>query len=153
MKNLILLFALVFGLSVNANPIKDTTKNASVEKNTSKIEANKMNLDIVYSTSVNTFCKLITTGNYDAVKSMIKAGIDINEKSVGMTPLMYAARYNRVDIVNLLIANGADLKAKSNKGYTALKYAKISKAHDTYKIIEAALKAQKDKKKARKNSK
>jgi len=149
MKNLILLFALAFGLTVNANPTNDTIKNANVEKNTSKVEANKMNLNIVYSTSVSTFCKLITTGNYDAVKSMIKAGVDIDKKSIGMTPLMYAARYNRVNIVKLLIANGADLKEKSNKGYTALKYAKISKADDTYKIIEDALKIQKAERKAK----
>ena len=145
MKNLILLFALVFGLTVNANPIKDTTKNAKIEK----VESSKMNLNIVYSTNVNTFCKLITTGNYDAVKSMIKAGVDIDKKSIGMTPLMYAARYNRVDIVKLLIANGADLKEKSNKGYTALKYAKISKANDTYKIIAEALETQKAERKAK----
>ena len=145
MKNLILLFALVFGLTVNANPIKDTTKNAKIEK----VESSKMNLNIVYSTSVSTFCKLITTGNYDAVKSMIKAGVDIDKKSIGMTPLMYAARYNKVDIVKLLIANGADLKERSNKGYTALKYAKISKANDTYKIIAEALETQKAERKAK----
>lgn len=145
MKNLILLFALVFGLTVNANPIKDTTKTSKIEK----VESSKMNLDVVYSTNVNTFCKLITIGNYDAVKSMIKAGVDIDKKSIGMTPLMYAARYNRADIVKLLIANGADLKEKSNKGYTALKYAKISKAHDTYKIIAEALENQKAERKAK----
>ncbi|MET2986661.1 ankyrin repeat domain-containing protein [Aureibaculum conchae] len=145
MKNLILLFAFVFGLTVNANPIKDTTKNAKIEK----VESSKMNLNIVYSTSVSTFCKLITTGNYDAVKSMINAGVDIDKKSIGMTPLMYAARYNKVDIVKLLIANGADLKEKSNKGYTALKYAKISKAKDTYNIIAEALEAQKAERKAK----
>ncbi len=149
MKNLILLFALVFGLAVNANPINDTTKNANIEK----VETSKMNLDVVYKTSVSTFCKLITTGNNDAVKSMMKAGVDIDKKSIGMTPLMYAARYNRVDLVNLLIANGADLKVKSNKGYTALKYAEISKAHDTYKIIQDALIAQKSEKKAKRHRK
>ncbi len=149
MKNLILLSALVFGLTVNANPIKDTTKYAKVEKYTSHINANNMNLDIVYRTNVNPFGKIITTGNYDAVKCMIEAGVDIDKKSVGMTPLMYAARYNRVDVVNLLIENGADVNAKSNKGYSALKYAKISKAYDTYKIISDALKSQKAEKRAK----
>ena len=70
---------------------------------------------------------------------MIEAGTDINQKSVGMTPLMYAARYNRVEIVNLLIAQGADLKTKSNRGFTALEYAEMSKANDTYKIISDTL--------------
>ncbi|MBJ2176162.1 ankyrin repeat domain-containing protein [Aureibaculum sp. A20] len=121
-----------------------------MDNNISNMETNSINLDIVYSTNVNAFCKLITTGNYDAVKSMIIAGVDIDKKSVGMTPLMYAARYNNVNIVKLLIANNANLKVKSDKGYTALKYAKISKAHDTYKIIEDATKAKKKAKRKRK---
>ena len=150
MKNLILLSALVFGLAVHANPVNDTIKNVKMDNNISNMERSSMNLNIVYSTNVNAFCKLITTGNYDAVKSMIVAGVDINKKSVGMTPLMYAARYNNVNIVKLLIANGANLKVKSDKGYTALIYAKISKAHDTYKIIEDALKAKKKAKRKRK---
>ncbi|WP_233098826.1 ankyrin repeat domain-containing protein [Aureibaculum flavum] len=150
MKNLILLSALVFGLAVYANPINDTIKNVKMDNNISNMETNSINLDIVYSTNVNAFCKLITTGNYDAVKSMIIAGVDIDKKSVGMTPLMYAARYNNVNIVKLLIANNANLKVKSDKGYTALKYAKISKAHDTYKIIEDATKAKKKAKRKRK---
>ena len=87
----------------------------------------------------STFCKLITKGDLDAVKSMIIAGADINKKSIGMTPLMYAARYNRVEIVNLLISKGANLKLKSNRGYTALDYAEMSKAHDAYKIISEAI--------------
>ena len=97
------------------------------------------NNEVIFTTEVNTFCKLITKGDIEAVKSMITAGTDINQKSVGMTPLMYAARYNRVEIVGLLIIHGADLKTKSNRGFTALEYAEMSKANDTYKIISDTL--------------
>lgn len=90
--------------------------------------------------NVSTFCKLITAGNYDAVKAMIENGTNINRKSTGLTPLMFAARYNKVEIVKLLIKKGAKLKVKSDRGYTALDYAKISKAHEAYKVIEEALK-------------
>ena len=100
-------------------------------------------------TETDTFCTLIKQGNFEAVKDMIKAGADVNKKSVGMTPLMYAARQNRVEIVKLLIANGAELKVKSNKGFTALKYAKMSKAYDAAQIISDELKALKAKKKSR----
>ena len=103
-------------------------------------ELNKSNTKTSFEyLNVNTFCKLITAGNYDAVKAMIDSGTDINKKSMGMTPLMFAARYNKVNIVKLLISKGAKLKVKSNKGYTALKYAKISKAHETYKVLVKAL--------------
>ncbi len=89
--------------------------------------------------NVSTFCKLITAGNYDAVKAMIENGTNINRKSTGLTPLMFAARYNKVEIVKLLINKGAKLKVKSERGYTALQYAKMSKAHESYKVIKAAL--------------
>ena len=138
MKNLILSSALVLGLAVNAAPI---TSNDLIESTSH---------EVVFNVEVSTFCKLITQGEFEAVQSMIKAGVDINKKSIGMTPLMYAARYNRVEIVKLLIANEADLKIKSNKGYTALRYAKISKAHETYKVISEAIDAKKKQRKRRK---
>jgi len=127
MKKLFLSLALVSGIAVSAASL---TFNEPIETS---------NNEVVMTLEVNTFCKLITTGNIEAVKSMIAAGTDINQKSVGMTPLMYAARYNRVEIVNLLIAKGAKLKTKSNRGFTALEYAEMSKANDTYKIISDAL--------------
>ncbi len=100
------------------------------------------------NTEVSTFCKLVAKGDIEAVKSMIAAGTDINQKSVGMTPLMYAARHNRVEIVNLLISKGANLKVKSNRGYTALDYAEMSKAVDAYKVISDVLYSKIKKKKA-----
>ncbi len=90
--------------------------------------------------NVSTFCKLIKEGNYDAVKAMIENGANINKKSTGLTPLMFAARYNKVEIVKLLIDNGAKLKTKSEKSrFTALQYAKMSKAHEAYKLIKDAM--------------
>ena len=123
MKNLFLTAALLLGLAVNATPIA----------NNSKVEDNLTITTIV--TETDAFCTLIKQGNFEAVKGMIEAGADINKKSLGMTPLMYAARQNRVEIVKLLIANGADLNVRSDRGYTALKYAKMSKAWDAYNII------------------
>ncbi len=136
MKNLFLTVILLVGLAINAEPI---TTNSTLD-----------NLTITtIVTETDALCTLIKQGNFEAVKGMIEAGADVNKKSVGMTPLMYAARQNRVEITKLLIANGADLKVKSNRGYTALKYAEMSKAHDAYKIISDELKALKAKKKSR----
>ena len=93
---------------------------------------------------MNTFCQLIQVGNYKAVQSLIKNGADINKESIKLTPLMYAARHNRAEIVQLLIENGADLHLRSSrKGYTALKWAKLSNATESYNVINAALKKQK----------
>lgn len=93
-----------------------------------------------YSYKVNNFCKLIQMGKYDAVKALIEAGEDVNQKSNGMTPLMFAARHNKAKIAKLLIKHGAKLKAKSDRSkLTALDLAKRSKAMDAMKVIEDAL--------------
>jgi ankyrin repeat protein len=89
---------------------------------------------------VSPFCVSIAKGDFDIVKKLVELGADVNQKSEGMTPVMYAAKYNRTDILKLLIANGADLRAKSDKGMTALKYAELHKAEDAKAILEDALK-------------
>ena len=53
-----------------------------------------------------------------------------------MTPLMYAARYNNVEIMKLLIDSGADLKAKNENGFTALKFAQLSNATDAIAYLD-----------------
>ncbi|QXP71306.1 ankyrin repeat domain-containing protein [Polaribacter sp. R2A056_3_33] len=90
--------------------------------------------------NVSAFLKLIRMGNYEAVKALIERGENINKKSNGLTPLMYAARYNKAEIVKLLIDNGAKLRVKSTRGnMTALDMAKRSKAFDAVKIIKESL--------------
>jgi len=136
MKNLFLAAVLIVGFAVNAKPIANNSTTT--------------NLDIAtVVTETDAFCTLIKQGNLEAVKGMIEAGADVNKKSVGMTPLMYAARQNRVEIVKLLIANGANVKVKSNRGITALKYAEMSKAHDAFNLISDELKFLKSKKRSK----
>lgn len=89
---------------------------------------------------VNALCKLILEGDYNAVKTMVDKGEDVNKKSKGMTPLMYAAKYNKAKIAELLIKNGAKLDARSRKEkITALEFAKRSKALDAFKVIRNAM--------------
>jgi ankyrin repeat protein len=105
----------------------------------SELNKSDIKTSIEYA-NVSTFCKLIKAGNFEAVKAMIDNGTNINRKSTGLTPLMFAARYNKVEIVKLLIKKGAKLKTKSERGsFTALQYAKMSKAHESYKVILNAL--------------
>ncbi len=88
---------------------------------------------------VNPFCISIAKGDIETVKKLIDLGTDINEKSNGMSPIMYAAKYNRTEILQLLIKKGANLKARSDKGMTAIKYAKLHKAVETEAILKEAL--------------
>lgn len=104
-----------------------------------------------FSTSVNAFCKLIQMGDFDAVQALIEEGEDVNARSTGLTPLMFAARYNKTKIAKLLIDNGAKLKLKAtNNGFTALKWAETSNAKETYNVIKDALQNEKNKKRKKK---
>ena len=93
---------------------------------------------VVYD--VNPFCKAIMSGDIDTVKKLISLGEDVNKKSVGMTPAMFAARYNKPEILQLLIEDGANLKAKSDRGYTAKKYAEMSNATEALEVLKSATK-------------
>ncbi|MBR9757477.1 MAG: ankyrin repeat domain-containing protein [Algicola sp.] len=97
-------------------------------------------IEVVSSPTVSPFCASIVKGDMNTVKKLIELGVNVNEKSNGMTPAMYAARFNRVEILELLINEGANLKLKSKKGYTALKYAELSNAEAAKSLIKETLK-------------
>lgn len=73
-------------------------------------------------------CVAISKGDIASVRKFIEYGANVNEKSNGMTPLMVAARYNNVEIIKLLIDNGADVTLENENGFDALKFAKLSNA-------------------------
>ncbi|MEH6537922.1 MAG: ankyrin repeat domain-containing protein [Psychroserpens sp.] len=85
---------------------------------------------------VDPFCISIVKGDIDTVKKLIGLGQDVNRKSNGLTPAMYAAKYNRLDILKLLVEKGAKLNLKSAKGMTAQKYAELSNAIDALAFIK-----------------
>ena len=59
-------------------------------------------------------------GNIEAVKQHLAAGTDVNAIKDGVTPLMYASAKAQKEIVELLIAEGADVNAKTGDGETPL---------------------------------
>ena len=77
----------------------------------------------------------IIKGDIETVKKFIEYGVNVNEYFNGITPLMLAARSNKVDIVKLLLEKGADASLKDQRGYTAAKHAEMSKAVDTLAIL------------------
>ena len=75
----------------------------------------------------------VATGDIEAVKRHLNAGTDVNEKEknatinwrkgtseIVFTPLHYAASGNHKEVVELLIAEGADVNAKTDAGFTPL---------------------------------
>jgi len=91
--------------------------------------------EVVYLVS-SPLCNAIIKGDLDAVKKFIEYGVDVNQESNGMSPLMFAARYNRVEIIKVLLNNGANKKSKDERGYTALKYAELSKATEAMEALK-----------------
>jgi len=100
--------------------------------------ATDSNTTLVKRVNISSFCKAVIKGDLETVKRLIDLGEDVNQKSLGMTPAMFAARYNKVDVLEILIDNGADLNLKSNQGYTAKRYAELSNATDALELIETA---------------
>jgi len=82
----------------------------------------------------------ISKGDVETARKFIEYGANINEKSNGMTPLMIAARYNNVEIIKMLLDKGADVKAKCEKGFTALKYAEHSNATEAAALLRSTAK-------------
>ena len=128
MRKTILTVAVAFMVSVTGVMAEETTSQIDMPS----IETYK-NVD------VSTFCKAIMEGDFDTVKRLIDLGEDVNKKSLGMTPAIFAARYNKAEILRLLIDNGADLRIKSDKGYSVKKYAELSKAIDALGVLEASM--------------
>ena len=95
---------------------------------------NSINLEL------SSFCKAIMKGDIETVQKLIDLGEDVNKKSLGMTPAHFAARYNKAEILGVLIENGANLKARCDKGYTVKKHAELSNAMGALKVIKVAMK-------------
>ncbi len=121
-----------------------------VTANAKTFTENFTNSTVAFEFKVNSFCVSIAKGDLETVKKLIDRGADVNEMSNGMTPIMYAAKFNRTEILKLLIANGANLKARSDKKMTALKYAELHGASEAAVVLKDELAKAKAKKKNKK---
>jgi ankyrin repeat protein len=87
--------------------------------------------------NINSLCKAAMQGDVDKVRSLLATGESVNEKSLGMTPAMYAARYNKAEVLKVLLLNQANLNIKSDQGYTVKDYAEMSKATEVLKVLDS----------------
>jgi ankyrin repeat protein len=78
-------------------------------------------------------------GNAASVQALLDAGIDAKVRYANdVTALMWAAAYGKLDSVKLLIARGADVDAKDNRGKTALTIAIEEKQGAVVDALRAA---------------
>ena len=125
MKKTIIISAIALGFVFNTSHAANTLEHFP----TTTISTSKI--------SVSPFCLAIVKGDLETVKKLIELGADVNEKSKGMTPAMYAAKYNKTAILQLLVKHGAEIKKKSEKGLTAMDYAKQSNATDALAYLKS----------------
>lgn len=64
---------------------------------------------------------------YEVNKYLLKKGANVNSSQGSTTYLMYAAKYNSLKTVKLLIKNNVDSSKQDNQGYTALHFVLDSK--------------------------
>jgi len=105
--------------------------------NAANFEITSENTEIVKpSLEVSPLCKAAAIGDIDKVKQLINNGVDVNRKSNGMLPIHYAAKFNRVDIIKVLITAGSKIHASSDQGLTALRYAEKTNATDAAQFLK-----------------
>jgi FOG: Ankyrin repeat len=127
MKKTILAVATVCMLAVSGVSAKELPTNTKLDMTT-------------VTEDLSAFCKAVMQGDVETVKKLIELGEDVNQKSLGRAPIHYAARYNRAEVLQVLIDNGADLKSRCDKGMSAIKYAKMSHADEALAVLEEAMK-------------
>ena len=125
MKKSVLVAALVCGFLVSATPVElNEVKSEEVKVLTSKV------------TDVSPLCQSISKNDIETVKKLLAMGANVNKFSGGKSPLMYAARYNRVAMIKLLVDKGAKINVRDSRGNNALKHAKNSGAKDAVILLE-----------------
>lgn len=91
-----------------------------------------------YNVSPAPLVVAISKGEIEIVKQFIESGTKVNKKLNGLTPLMHAARYNKVEIIKYLLQKGADRDIKDDQGFTALNYAELSNAYEAIAVLKSS---------------
>lgn len=110
--NTIMVLAMILTISACGSK-QDKSNSGNDEAQASQTAVKPPNMDIHTATFL---------GDLDAVKQHIAAGSDLNvqEPTVGSTPLISAAVFGKTEIARALIEAGADVNIKNNEGSTAL---------------------------------
>ncbi|QBN20244.1 ankyrin repeat domain-containing protein [Flavobacterium nackdongense] len=123
-------FIIYLGITLFAFSTISVASNTTVSGNQKKLN--------VFSETPSILAVAISKGEIETVKQIIESGTKVNKKINGLTPLMYAARYNKVEIIEYLLLKGADRDIKDGQGFTALKYAELSNAYDAIAVLKTA---------------
>lgn len=100
---------------------------------------NKENINTCYQIKNNGYTLLglaIKMNSQQVFQKLIDEKADLEKACDGKTPLMFAAKYGHADFTKKLLANGAKKDTKTDKGYTALDYARKYEKPEIIKLLE-----------------
>jgi len=127
MRKSVIAFGILFSVMINTVSANNTPSDNS-------IRSFKMTTKNVAPISI-----AVAQNDFETVKKFLELGSNVEAKgeTMGMTPLMYAARYNNVEMLQLLVANGADFNVKSKMGLKAIQYAELSNATEAVAFLDS----------------
>ena len=132
-----LLFSLASYAQQITPEIKMMLKNDDIS-NFDKI-INKENINKCYPIEEFSYSLLVLSikmNKPNVFKKLINEKANLDLICDDKTPLMYTVKYGNLDFAKLLLENGANKKAISNKGNTALDYAKKYDQKELIKILD-----------------
>lgn len=96
--------------------------------------------DPIYSPAneVSSLHYAVCEGDIEKVKKLIEYGTNVNKLVRDMSPLMLAARFNKFEIIKVLLANGANPRIENEKGLRAINFAEYAKATESIAILKNA---------------
>ena len=122
----------VFALSAFALTVAGTLEAAESVEEPVVLESS------VVTEKLSPLCKAVVKGDVELVKKYIAQGVDVNLKSNGKAPAHYAARYNKAEILHILLESGADLNMRCDGGLSVKRHAQLSNAKSALAVIKIA---------------
>ncbi len=134
-------FMLLFSLASYAQQITPEIKMMFKNDDISNFDKiiNKENINKCYPIEEFSYSLLVLSikmNKPNVFKKLINEKANLDLICDDKTPLMYTVKYGNLDFAKLLLENGANKKAISNKGNTALDYAKKYDQKELIKILD-----------------
>ena len=129
MKSITLVLSLFFCSIIFSQELTKDIYTALKNDNATALEKIILNQDIddCYSHSETSYCLLslaIKMNSLSCFNLLLDKNANTETSCTGKSPLMYAAKYGKLDFAKKLVEKGAIVTAKNKKGRTPLEYAK-----------------------------
>lgn len=89
-----------------------------------------------YSDGFTPLDQAVGEGHKKIIAFLIHLGVDVNQKTVNGTALHTACAHGNLDIVKKLVKNGADIRIKDSRGWTARSYAGYYRRKDVVDFLD-----------------